>query len=336
MPVIRAVGDVLYSPLKAPVVYPAPQRELGQNKAEDIGELHLMTPEWTEFFIRLQGFTTAAVMGDPNQTFVTDANGVLQPSTSLPPVTGSLVTNLNATALTLGRVPPAVIWRSILYIDDGQQNDADFLDANIVVAAPTGGSLELTGIEAGVDGQTFSLIHGSGDIVLKNNDPASALGNRIITGVEGDLGIFVSGYVSLVYDAGFWRVLAWQQGSWLSLPPTPARFTAATGTWTVDPADLVTDAFLLHERTFLHTCVVENSTLSLNTASVSVAIPFGTLAHTVRTVGHMMRGGAARVVLVEALAGTSVVTLSPVDAPPHFLGGGVDNNDFSFQIEVEI
>lgn len=90
------------------------------------------------------------------------------------------------------------------------QNDYA-IGAGVVFRLSSDASRNITGIAGGADGRMIVIFNvGAQDIVLTNNDAASAAANRIITGTGASVTVTAAGQAILVYDgtSTCWRRVA--------------------------------------------------------------------------------------------------------------------------------
>jgi hypothetical protein len=72
-----------------------------------------------------------------------------------------------------------------------------------------------------------------------------------------------------------WRMVAHEQGAWITHPFAASDFTAATGTWTVEAGDVLYYTYRLSGRTLTYGFYIATSTLSAATAAVMMKLPGG-------------------------------------------------------------
>lgn len=141
--------------------------------------------------------------------------------------------------------------------------------------------LTLRGLAAGVAGQQIVIVSvGAGQVDLANEDTNSTAANRIVNGVTGTISLAGgSGRAVLCYDAtsARWRVIAHEQGAWISVPYSAGDFTASGSmTWTVESGDLQTFSYLLRGRTLSIALGVSASSIGGTLSNgLLVAIPGG-------------------------------------------------------------
>lgn len=131
----------------------------------------------------------------------------------------------------------------------------------------------IQGIAPGVAGQQLRILSvGAGNVLLAHADTGAVVGSRLTN-------LFTSrttplaagkGFALYEYDAisAVWRLISYEQGAWLSQTFAAGDFTAnGSMTWTVDEADVVTNAYYYSGITLLWSVAVITSTVGGTPAS---------------------------------------------------------------------
>jgi hypothetical protein len=191
------------------------------------------------------------------------------PAAQIPILSGGANRLASAVALVAGAVSTSTA--------TGAQNDFAHGSA-AVVRLNNASLLTLTGLAAGVDGQRLTLVSvGAGQVDLANQAAGSAAANRIVNPVAGVMSLAAgSGSAVLIYDAtaARWRVLAHEQGAWITPAYSAGSYTAAGGgSWTVDEADVNVFAFWLRGKTLFLRWYLSTTSTSGTVASLSIILP---------------------------------------------------------------
>lgn len=204
----------------------------------------------------------------------------------------------------------------------GSQNNFDpGISGNTIIRVNSATDLTITGLVAGTAGQRlliYSVFDGGGNVILVNESASSTASGRIKNGVTGSL-IFTAGstggMAELVYDSGYsrWVVTTFRQGSWITPTFAAGDYTASSGTWTVDSADITSTgsvAYFLNGRQLTVALAVENTDVSATPTQLRRVIPGGfTAAKTWSSAGYGTDAGGTRegIVWGVSAAGTIVV-----------------------------
>lgn len=140
--------------------------------------------------------------------------------------------------------------------------------------------LTLTGLAAGYDGQQLSIVAGVSQVDIANQNAGSAVANRIINNVTGTISLApTTGRATLEYDAAAqrWRVIAHDQGAWITPTFAAGNFTgSASMTWTVDAGDVTTFRYHLRGRTLtINFYLVSTSVGGTPDKALRILIPGG-------------------------------------------------------------
>jgi hypothetical protein len=120
------------------------------------------------------------------------------------------------------------------------------------------GDLVVTGLAGGVQGQivTFkqNAVTTTRLVSFAHFSASSADNNKLIniaTSAPTPLGTY--GVVSYQYDGSYWRLIAHEQGGWITAPFSAANFTGGSGmTWTVQSGDRRDSRYRLSGRTLIY------------------------------------------------------------------------------------
>jgi hypothetical protein len=128
--------------------------------------------------------------------------------------------------------------------------------------------LTLDGIAGGVDGQLLTIVAANARVDLPHQGTGSAAGNRLINQVIGTTPLSTNGNAIYQWQAiaNAWRLIAHEQGAWITPPYAASLYTANSGSWTVDAGDVVTHMYRLVGKA-LHL------NLYLGATSVAAALP---------------------------------------------------------------
>lgn len=200
--------------------------------------------------------------------------------------------------------------------------------------------LTLTGLVAGYDGQVMDLVSiGAGQVDLANQNAGSTAVNRIITGPTGTVSLAAGvGRARLRYDAttARWRVIEHEQGAWITPTFAAGNFTASTGDWTVDSADVTTHAYYLRGRTLTLSVVIQTTDVNATPADLQLVIPGGfTAAKQVLAFVDLIDAGTRQYGLARATAASTTVAFSQGDAG-NFTTTSSDNTYVRGQITFEV
>src|SRR4026209_114580 len=140
--------------------------------------------------------------------------------------------------------------------------------------------LTIQGIAAGVANQTLTLVSkGAGQVDLAHlHASGTALGKLKLFATSGLTSLAAgSGVAVFEYDATVtqWRLLAHDQGAWITPAYAGTDYTAATGTWTVDSGDVIELRYWLKGRTLFVKVWLLTTSVSATPAELRRAIPGG-------------------------------------------------------------
>jgi hypothetical protein len=162
----------------------------------------------------------------------------------------------------------------------GTQNDFVLTTpANVLVLRCNNATdLTFTGFVAGTDGQILIIESvGAGNVFVKHQNAGSAAANRAINfATSGDTpGAAGVGTFVFVYNgtAARWRLAQHEQGAWITPTYAGANYTAQTGTWTVDSADVTTQAYYLKGRTLTVAFNFVTTSVSATPTSLNILNP---------------------------------------------------------------
>jgi hypothetical protein len=146
-------------------------------------------------------------------------------------------------------------WEENTTTSTGSQNNFDISDAD-VLRCNNASLLTLTGIAAPASpakpGKRLIIYSvGAGQVDLANQSASSTAANRIINGVTGTISLAAGyGRAVLVYDdtTDRWRVIAHEQGAYITPTFAAGNFTSDVGSWTVASGDVTTCAYYLRGK----------------------------------------------------------------------------------------
>lgn len=149
----------------------------------------------------------------------------------------------------------------------GVQNDFALTAGCALLRCTNATLLTLTGLAAGVDGQTVTIVSaGAGQVDLPHQNAGSAAANRQInfaTSAPTSLAAG-SGTAVIQYDAttARWRLIHHVQGAWITAAFNAAHFTCNAGTWTVTAGQRLTAQYFLEGRKLTFALIVDGSAVS--------------------------------------------------------------------------
>jgi Chaperone of endosialidase/Collagen triple helix repeat (20 copies) len=160
---------------------------------------------------QIDSATTTGTVQKINPSVLTTGDGLNISTSTL--TTGNALrindTSSANTALALSVKGAVAYNRGSDYTVVGTQNNINF--GNTSVVRFTGSSSQhITGITGGSDGELLYILNvGANVATLRNNDPGSLVGNRIITGTGTTVTLPISAGVTLMYDSSSaaWRVV---------------------------------------------------------------------------------------------------------------------------------
>jgi hypothetical protein len=180
----------------------------------------------------------------------------------------------------------------------GTQNDFSLSAAYTVLRCNNASDLTLTGFTVGGSAPTAGdrvlvVSVGAGNVFLSHQAAGSTAANRLINFATSGVTPLAAGSGAALYQyddtTDRWRLVAHEQGAWISTTFASGDYTAATGTWTVASGDVTTNAYRLSGRTFTIGLNITNTENSATTAGLRVAIPLGMTA--TKAIASYMRVG---------------------------------------------
>lgn len=163
----------------------------------------------------------------------------------------------------------------------------------------------VTGIAGGVRGQRLMLVNSGGaNLYLSNQDARSQAANRLWNAVSsGPTPVAQTGSAVYSYSGtpgNIWKLVAHDQGPWITPPYSAANYTGYNGnSWTVTAGQVLADRYLLRGRTLLFTLYLNGTTVGGSASSY--------LART--AYGYSTTGTMAGTILAAAQGGT---VLTPI------------------------
>jgi hypothetical protein len=159
----------------------------------------------------------------------------------------------------------------------GTQNNFVLTPGASVLRCNNATLLTITGIAAGFDGQRLILESvGAGQVDLVHQSASSSVGNKLLNfATSGNTSLAAGvGTAEFEYDAttGSWRLIAHEQGAWITPTYASGNFTGDVTTWTVDSGDILGSGYLLRGRT-LH--VIFSAQTTSTGAATNTALRVG-------------------------------------------------------------
>ena len=260
---------------------------------------------------------------------------------TLPSASAANLTSLNATNLATGTVPQARKWTEVTVSTTGNIDNLDFSNADLLRMSNSSAAT-IRGLAAGVAGQRVVIVSvGAAEVTLAHQNSNSTAANRLINFATSAATPLAPGTGAAIYEYDAttqrWRLVAHEQGAWLSPSFNAGDFTAnGSMTWTVGSSDVQTYSYYLRGRSLLLVVHVSFTTIggTVNT-NLQIKIPGGftsarsvyspcLIANSSRAVGDfLVLSGGATNVLVENPGATNWSL-------------GTDNVQVSGQISFEV
>lgn len=205
--------------------------------------------------------------------------------------------------------------RQIVVTTTGNIDNLDIDGASLILMNNNVASSTIRGIKAGFAGQIITIISiGLDNVFLAHQNVNSSAANRLINTVTGANTPLANGkgYASYQYDATTlrWRLIHHEQGAPLPVTFNSGDYTAnGAMTWTVDSADVLTNAYYLIGKILYWTVVVVSSTVGgVVNNQLRLAVPGGfTITRTGYLLGSFRDNATGIIGQIEMLAGTTVV-----------------------------
>lgn len=166
----------------------------------------------------------------------------------------------------------------------GTQNDLSLAScvtsAPCVLRANNATALTINGFSALTAGQILTVVSvGAGDVFLAHQNSSSTASGRMINfATSGSTPLAAgAGVASFVYDGTTqrFRLVAHEQGAWLTPTYAAGDYTAATGNWTVDSGDVSAFRYRLNGRRLEVQLLIATSDVSATPATLKRAVPGG-------------------------------------------------------------
>jgi hypothetical protein len=180
----------------------------------------------------------------------------------------------------------------------------------------------IQGIAAGQANQGLTIIAtGAGQVDLANQNVGAAAATRLMnfatsanTSLSPPLGTGTGGEARFIYDAVAlrWRMVAHDQGTWITPAFNAANYTASAGTWTLQAGDVTANAYRLSGKTLQWNLNLVTTSVSNAGVNLIAAIPGGFMN---ATVGFQLtrssdNGAAVVVGIAQLINGTASVLLA--------------------------
>jgi hypothetical protein len=201
--------------------------------------------------------------------------------------------------------------------------------------------LTVQGIAAGLDKQRLTIISiGAGQVLLAHQNAGASVANRLINfATSGNTPLAAgSGTATYQYDASTarWRLIAHEQGAWITPTFAAGEFTAQAGNWVVAAGDVTTDAYWLRGRSLTHAFLYSTTTVSATPTYLSRLIPGGfTAAKAVRNSAVWMETATPGSGLVDVTAAGTVLRFFK-DLAPTAWATKTDETHVNGQITFEV
>jgi hypothetical protein len=206
----------------------------------------------------------------------------------------------------------------------GTQNDyAPGLIGNTLLRCNNATLLTISGLTGGYDGQIVRIVSvGAGQVDLAPQNTSSTAANRFINfaGSSGTLASTSlaagSGYAEYQYDAttARWRMIAHEQGAWITPTYAAGNYTASSGTWTVDAGDVTTQAYWLKGRTLTVAWILVSTSTSAGPGILNIGNGawggFTAVKQTLNSLMYNDNGGVNTAGFSQVTAAATIVTLS--------------------------
>jgi hypothetical protein len=265
---------------------------------------------------------------------------------TLPAVSGANLTNLDASDLASGAVAVARlsngVTTAITSTATGTQNNwAPGLVGDTLISWSGASDLTVTGFAGGVSGQRIVFLNtGSAVAYFAHQSGSSSAGNKLRNfATGGSTPVAARGALVYHYDGNDWRLVAHEQGAFISIAHNAANFTGLNAmTWTVDSADQVGYAYKMVGSDLIVTFQIDGTDVG-GTADLAlqVAIPGGFTATrlfmAVATVNDA--GGGQALGLAQVSTGASVIQIAK-NPLANFTLTTADNTNIRATIRFEV
>ena len=228
----------------------------------------------------------------------------------------------------------------------GTQNDFALTAGCGALVCLQASPVTFTGFSAGVTGQRLTVVNaGTGRIDLSNLSTGSVSANRLCnfvssgaTSLAPATATNAGGTATYVYiSSGGWRLVAHEQGAWITPTFNAADYTGGAGTWTVAAGNVLSHRYRLSGRTLSLQVMLTSTSFSGSsdsmiigtnsfggyTPAATIYCPMGRLFYYGGTPGPVlgmavMDGGTSRVRLMRADFAFHTVGSIDVSAPCSF------------------
>jgi hypothetical protein len=166
----------------------------------------------------------------------------------------------------------------------GTQNDFSLSATNTLLRCNNASDLTITGFTVGgsapAAGARVTIVSvGAGHVFFKPQNASSTAANRLINFASvGDTPL-AAGVGSCIYEyddtTDRWRLVSHDMGAWIKPTFDAAEFTASSGTWTVESADVTYLGWYLVGRMYYFAARIEATSVSTSISELRVALQKG-------------------------------------------------------------
>lgn len=152
------------------------------------------------------------------------------------------------------------------------------LSGNTLIEWNGAADIAPTGLAGGTTGQlvTIKNITTTKIATFAHASGSSTAANRFTNyATVGLTPIAASGSITYQHDGTNWKVVAHEQGAWITPTYAGGTYTASTGTWTVDSGDVTSYKYRLIGRTLTFAVRIDTSSVASNGGDLRVGLPAG-------------------------------------------------------------
>lgn len=202
---------------------------------------------------------------------------------TLPAANGSALTNLAAANLT-GSIAVARLANGTTTVltsttTSNQNNWAPGLVGNTTIFWSGAGDIVITGFAGGVSGQIVGFVNtGTNIATFVHQSGSSSAGNKFRNiATSAATPVAAGGYVFYQYDGTDWRLIAHEQGAWITQTFAAGDYTGnGSMTWTVSSGNAIRNTYKLTGKDLAHNIYIANTSVggTLNT-QLRLKVPGG-------------------------------------------------------------